>query len=123
VLLAEYDTAAWNATDAVKAVHPVGGWIGRYVGRKTDAGWVVDFGKINQARDKFLVAYEAVSVSAKFEVKRRVAQPLNSLPSAKQWVPRPSRSLRRTGVGNAGARFVGLRGVSTNRGRMQYRDP
>jgi hypothetical protein len=68
-LLAEYDTAAWQATDAVQATHPVEDRVGRYIGRKTDAGWVVDFGRLNQAQDRFLVAYEAVPVSAKFEVK------------------------------------------------------
>jgi hypothetical protein len=41
VLLAEYDTAAWQATDAVQAAHPVEGRVGRYIARKTDAGWVV----------------------------------------------------------------------------------
>ena len=70
VLLAEYDTAAWQATDAVQAAHAVKERVGRYIGRKTDAGWVVDFGRLNQPQDKFLVAYEAVQVSAKFEVNR-----------------------------------------------------
>jgi hypothetical protein len=69
VLLAEYDRAAWQATDAVQAAHAVKERVGRYIGRKTDAGWVVDFGRLNQAQDKFLVAYEAVQMSAKFEVK------------------------------------------------------
>jgi hypothetical protein len=71
VLLAEYDTAAWQATDAVKAVHPVEGRVGRYIARKTDAGWVVDFGRLNEAGDKFLVAYEAVQTgnAALFEVR------------------------------------------------------
>lgn len=69
VLLAEYDTAAWQATDAVQAAHAVKERVGRYIGRKTDAGWVVDFGRLNQAQDRFLVAYEAVQLSAKFEVK------------------------------------------------------
>lgn len=55
--------------DAVQAAHPVEGRVGCYIGRKTDAGWVVDFGRLNQAQDRFLVAYEAVQVSAKFEVK------------------------------------------------------
>jgi hypothetical protein len=35
-----------------------------------------------------------------------VAQPLNSLALATQWMPRPSRSLRRAGVGNAGASLL-----------------
>ncbi len=69
VLLAEYDTAAWQATDAVQAAHSAEGLVGRYIGRKTRAGWVVDFGRVNQAQDEFLVAYEAVQASSKFEVK------------------------------------------------------
>jgi hypothetical protein len=71
VLLAEYDSAAWQATDAVKAAHPVEGRTGRYIARKTDAGWTVDFGRLNETGDKFLVAYEAVQVgsSAKFNVR------------------------------------------------------
>jgi hypothetical protein len=31
VLLAEYDRAAWQATDAVQAAHPVEGRVGRYI--------------------------------------------------------------------------------------------
>ncbi|MGO8788742.1 MAG: hypothetical protein ACLQVL_15355 [Terriglobia bacterium] len=71
VLLAEYDTVAWQATDAVKATHPAKGRVGRYIARKTEAGWLVDFGRFNQAQDKFLVAYEAVEMGspAHFEVK------------------------------------------------------
>ncbi len=71
-LLAEYDTAAWQATDAVMAAHPKADGSGRYVARKTEAGWVVDFGRLNSTGDKFLVGYEAVQVgsSAKFEVRR-----------------------------------------------------
>ena len=71
VLLAEYDDAAWQATDAVKAAHPLEGRMGRYIGRKTEAGWVIDFGRLNEAGDKFLVAYEAVQTagSSRYEVK------------------------------------------------------
>jgi len=43
--------------------------MGRYIARKADAGWVVAFGRLNQAADKFLVAYEAVQAPAKYEVK------------------------------------------------------
>ncbi len=70
VLLAEYDAAAWQATDAVKAARPRKGRMGRYIARNTEAGWVVDFGRLNEAGDNFLVAYEAVQVRgpAKFEV-------------------------------------------------------
>ena len=68
-LLAEYDRAAWEATDALQAAHPIEDRVGPYIGRKTNAGWVVDFGRLNQAQDKFLVAYEGVEVLGKFEVK------------------------------------------------------
>jgi hypothetical protein len=33
--------------------------VGRYVARKTAAGWVVAFGKLNETGDAFLVAYDA----------------------------------------------------------------
>src|ERR1700686_1757471 len=70
VLLAEYDAAAWQATDAVKAAHAIESRVGRYIARKTDAGWVVDFGRLNEAGDKFLLAYEAVQTenATQFEV-------------------------------------------------------
>ncbi len=73
VLLAEYDTAAWQATDAVKAAHPVDRRMGRYIARKTEAGWIVDFGRLNEAGGTFLVAYEAVQTASlsKYEVKGR----------------------------------------------------
>jgi hypothetical protein len=71
VLLAGYDTAAWQATDAVKAAHPVEGRVGRYIARKTDSGWVVDFGRLSEAGDRFLLAYEVAQAAstAQFEVK------------------------------------------------------
>ena len=43
-LLAEYDVAAWHATDAVLATVPpdsLKGTGAHYLARKTDAGWVV----------------------------------------------------------------------------------
>jgi hypothetical protein len=70
-MLAEYDTAAWQATDAVMAAHPKTQPSGRYIAHKTLAGWVVDFGRLNATGDKFLVAYEAVQTNSpsRFEVK------------------------------------------------------
>jgi len=70
-LLAEYDTAAWQATDAVMATHPKANPSGRYIAHKTEAGWVVDFGRLNVTGDKFLVAYEAVQTdnSAQFTAR------------------------------------------------------
>src|ERR1017187_652786 len=59
ILLAGYDQAAANATDAVQATHPPDGKVTRYIAHKTATGWIVDFGRLNEAHDKFLVAYEA----------------------------------------------------------------
>jgi hypothetical protein len=72
ILLAEYDQAASHATDAVQAAHPQDGKVERYIARKTATGWAVDFGKINDTGDKFLVAYEAVqkNASGNFEVSK-----------------------------------------------------
>jgi hypothetical protein len=61
--LAEYDNASWHATDAVLALKPENGTIGRYIARKTDTGWVVVFGRLNEAKDGFLVVYEAIQGS------------------------------------------------------------
>ena len=70
-LLAEYDTAAWQATDAVMAAHPKAEPSGRYIARKTLAGWVVDFGQLNATGDRFFVAYEATQTGSleRFEVR------------------------------------------------------
>jgi hypothetical protein len=57
--LAEYDFASWNATDAVLALKPPKGIVSRYIARKTDAGWVVAFGRFNETKEAFLIAYEA----------------------------------------------------------------
>src|SRR5450631_253428 len=71
ILLAGYDQAAANATDAVQTTHPPDGKVTRYIAHKTATGWVVDFGRLNPERDKFLVAYEATQTEvAHFEVKK-----------------------------------------------------
>jgi hypothetical protein len=70
-MLAAYDKAAWQSTDAVTAAHPVEGRIGRYIARKTESGWIVDFGKLSATGDRFLLAYEAVQTGdpALYEVR------------------------------------------------------
>jgi hypothetical protein len=72
--LAEYDTAAWHATDAFMAVTtaqdreraPV------YVARKDGETWEVVFGKLNAEGNKFLIAFEARQAGSptNFTVKR-----------------------------------------------------
>jgi hypothetical protein len=59
-LLFEYDQAVWHASDALMATNPPEEALGRYVARKTDTGWVVVFGRLNEKRDAFLVAYRAI---------------------------------------------------------------
>jgi hypothetical protein len=71
-LLAEYDAAAWHSTDAVLTLKPEEGKIGRYLARKVEAKWVVVFGRLNEARDKFLITYEATATDTpeQFTVKK-----------------------------------------------------
>jgi hypothetical protein len=57
--LAEYDIAAWQATDAVLAMRPAEGSVARYIAKKRDGSWTVAFGRLNENRDKFLIMYEA----------------------------------------------------------------
>ncbi len=57
--LAEYDVAAWYATDAVVELKPAAGAGARYICLKKGKAWTVAFGRLNEARDKFLVEYEA----------------------------------------------------------------
>ena len=71
ILLAGYDQAAAHATDAVQATHPPDGKVTRYIAHKTATGWIVDFGRLNEAHDKFLVAYEATQTAGPiFDVKK-----------------------------------------------------
>ena len=57
--LAGYDEACWHASDSVMAKKPKPGSIARYIARKTDDRWLVAFGKLDDEKDRFLVAYEA----------------------------------------------------------------
>ena len=70
--LAEYDVAAWYATDAVMALNPVEGSVTRYVARKVGDGWTVVFGRFNEKRDRFLIVYEATQGASpkEFTVKK-----------------------------------------------------
>lgn len=57
--LAEYDQAAWHASDAVEALHPDPAIVQRYVAKKTPAGWIVAWGHFDETHTHFLIAYEA----------------------------------------------------------------
>ena len=69
--LAGYDAAAWHASDAVSALHPPEGSVRLYIARKTDKGWVVAFGRFDDSKIKFLIAYEAQQIgnSQQYSVK------------------------------------------------------
>jgi hypothetical protein len=70
--LYEYDQAAWHASDAVQETRPSTQSVGRYIARKSDAGWTVAFGHLNEQHDKFSVAYEATQGATlqEFTVKK-----------------------------------------------------
>ena len=71
-MLYEYDQAAWHATDAVIATNPPKELMGRYIARKSEAGWSVAFGRLNEAKDAFLIAVMATQGATlqQFTVKR-----------------------------------------------------
>ncbi len=71
-MLYAYDVAAWHSTDAVIALSPLEGSFVRYIAQKTASGWNVAYGKLNEKRDKFLIAYEAVqgATPKEFKVKK-----------------------------------------------------
>jgi hypothetical protein len=70
--LAEYDQAAWHATDAVQAANPktVDGQV--YIGRKANGKWTIVFGVLNADKSKFLIGYEAEQLAEpkEFTVKK-----------------------------------------------------
>jgi hypothetical protein len=58
--LAEYDLAAWHATDALMALHPDPRETKLMVGvRMKDGRWIVMFGWLSTTADTFYVPYEA----------------------------------------------------------------
>ena len=70
--LAQYDVAAWYSSDAVVATKPTEGSVARYISKKNGASWTVMFGRLNDKRDRFLIAYEATqgATPKEFTVKR-----------------------------------------------------
>src|SRR4051812_3442353 len=70
-LLYEADEAAWHSTDAVQALHPPESSVRGYFPLKTDWGWQVAYGRMNESGDKFLIAYLATQSTTpdKFNVE------------------------------------------------------
>lgn len=71
-MLFDYDVAAWHSTDAVMELSPPKGSFVRYIAQKNGSNWTVAYGKLNEKRDKFLIAYEAVqgATPQEFKVKK-----------------------------------------------------
>ncbi len=59
-MLAEYDQAAWHATDAVMALRPDLSELSFYAAKKTSNGWSAAWGRLNEQRDRALLFYEAI---------------------------------------------------------------
>jgi hypothetical protein len=70
-----YDQAAWHGTDAFLALHPDTNGLTNYICRKTTSGWVVSFGKWNEARDRFFLVYEAAESGQPGEYQARKLDP------------------------------------------------
>jgi hypothetical protein len=58
-MLAEYDVASWHATDVVQDLKPKKDSTRYYIARKSEAGWVVVFGRLSDTHDRFLTVYQA----------------------------------------------------------------
>jgi hypothetical protein len=70
--LAEYDQAAWHATDAVQMTNPKTAEGQHYIAKRENGRWIVAFGVLNGDRSKFLVGYEAEQLAKpkEFSVKK-----------------------------------------------------
>jgi hypothetical protein len=68
--IAAYDAAAWRGTDAVRALRPIeDGRLATYVAVPTTDGWLVSFGRLDAARDAFVIAYQARERSGDYEAR------------------------------------------------------
>ncbi len=78
-MLAEYDVAAWHATDVIQDLKPQPGSFRYYIARKTDARWEVAFGRLSELHDKFLILYEAnQGTQAEFFTDKKYDPPLEN---------------------------------------------
>jgi hypothetical protein len=70
--LAEYDAAAWHATDALQTANPKTSEGQHYLAKKENGRWIVVFGALNADKTKFLISYEATQLEkpSEFGVKK-----------------------------------------------------
>ena len=71
-MLAEYDAAAWHATDAVQMANPKNAAGQQYLAKKENGRWTAVFGALDAEKTKFVIAYEAEQLSnaKEFTVKK-----------------------------------------------------
>ena len=70
--LAEYDAAAWHATDALQTANPKTTEGQHYLAKTENGRWTVVFGALNADKTRFLISYEATQVDkpSEFGVKK-----------------------------------------------------
>jgi hypothetical protein len=73
--LAEYDQAAWHATDAVQMANPKTAEGQRCIAKKEDGKWTVAFGVLNADKSKFLIGNEVGQLAKPKEFAARKNEP------------------------------------------------
>lgn len=68
-MLADYDVAAWHATDAVEALKPDHAAAPMYLARKVGEKWEVVFGRLSPDRGSFTIVYRALEGAGENEFK------------------------------------------------------
>jgi len=67
--LAEYDQAAWHATDAMQTANPKTVEGQHYIAKKENERWTVVFGALNADKSKFFISYEAEQLAKPKELR------------------------------------------------------
>jgi hypothetical protein len=73
--LADYDLAAWHATDAVQTANPKTIEGQKYIARKENGKWRVVFGALSADKSRFVIAYDAVQQPASKDFSVKPANP------------------------------------------------
>lgn len=74
-MLADYDIAAWHATDAVEALKPDHTAAPMYLAHKVGEKWEVAFGRLSTDQNAFLVVYRASEGANENEFKATKSDP------------------------------------------------
>ena len=74
-MLADYDVAAWHATDAVEALKPDHATAPMYLAKENGDKWEVVFGKLSPDQSSFLVVYRATEGTSETDFKAKKLDP------------------------------------------------